>query len=71
MQDSSENLLSVAIEIRELLRLLAEPAIAQRDETPRASVRGIAGKKESKQSEGPSFKWMACDPRRKSHCQSE
>ena len=48
MRDSSEDLLSVAIEIRELLRLLAEPAIAQRDEKLRASVREIAGKSQSK-----------------------
>jgi CRP-like cAMP-binding protein len=50
MPDSSENLLSVAIEIRELLRLLAEPAIAQRDEKLRASAREIAGKSQPKRS---------------------
>src|ERR1035438_7280996 len=48
MRDSSEDLLSVAIEIRELLRLLAEPAIAQRDEKLRTSVREIAGRSQSK-----------------------
>jgi CRP-like cAMP-binding protein len=48
MGDNKEDLLSVAIEIRELLRLLAEPAIAQRDEKLRASVREIAGKSQSK-----------------------
>ena len=48
MQANSEDLLSVAIEIRELLRLLAEPAIAQRDEKLRASLRRIAGKSQSK-----------------------
>jgi DNA-binding MarR family transcriptional regulator len=48
MDDNSENLLSVAIEIRELLRLLAEPAIAQRDEKLRAGVREVAGKSHAK-----------------------
>ena len=48
MQGNTEDLLSVAIEIRDLLRLLAEPAIAQRDQNLRASVRSIAGKSQSK-----------------------
>jgi DNA-binding MarR family transcriptional regulator len=48
MPDSSESLLSVAIEIRELLRLLAEPAIAHRDEKLRAIVRNLAGKSQAK-----------------------
>ena len=48
MADNPESLLSVAIEIRELLRLLAEPAIAQRDEKLRTSVREIVGKSQLK-----------------------
>lgn len=49
MPDQGENLLDVAIEIRELLRLLAEPAIAQRDERLRAVLRQLVGKSALKQ----------------------
>jgi len=45
----SENLLSVAIEIRELLKLLAEPAIAQRDEKLRAVIKQTVGRSQAKQ----------------------
>ena len=44
MVDSSESLLAVAKEIRELLQLIAEPAIAQRDEKLRVSLLQIAGR---------------------------
>jgi hypothetical protein len=49
MYEQSENLLNVAIEIRELLKLLAEPAIAQRDEKSRTAIRQLAGKSATKQ----------------------
>ena len=48
MTDQPETLLSVALEIRELIRLMAEPAIAQRDEKPRSAIRLIVGKSEPK-----------------------
>ena len=48
MVDSSESLLAVAKEIRELLQLIAEPAIAQRDEKLRVSLLQIAGRSQSK-----------------------
>ena len=64
MQVSSEDLLSVAIEIRELLRLLAEPAIAQRDESfAQVCVRLP---ERANQSERPSSRWMAREARKKS-----
>jgi hypothetical protein len=46
--DQPETLLSVALEIRELIRLMAEPVIAQRDEKPRSAIRLIVGKSEAK-----------------------
>lgn len=49
MPENAESLLAVAVEIRELLKLIAEPAIAQRDEKLRAALRKIAGKSEAKQ----------------------
>jgi hypothetical protein len=49
MIEESENLLSVAIEIRELLKLVAEPAIAQRDEKLRGIIKQIVGKSLAKQ----------------------
>jgi hypothetical protein len=48
MLESTENLLAVAVEIRELLKLIAEPAIAERDEQLRVALRQIAGKSEAK-----------------------
>lgn len=44
MSDSNELLLQVVQEIRELLRLMAEPAIAQRDEKRRVELRQIVGR---------------------------
>jgi len=49
MSEQPEDLLGVAIQIRELLTLLAEPAIAQRDEKLRAVIRQTVGKSQSKQ----------------------
>ena len=49
MPDQGESLLNVAIEIRELLRLLAEPAIAPRDERLRAILRQLVGRSALKQ----------------------
>jgi hypothetical protein len=43
MGDHSEQLLQVMSEVRDLLRLIAEPAIAQRDKKLRISLRSIAG----------------------------
>jgi len=43
MSDQSEQMLQVLSEMRDLLRLIAEPAIAQRDKKLRASLRSIAG----------------------------
>jgi hypothetical protein len=48
MHDSTESILAVAIEIRELLQLLAEPAIAQRDDKLRVSLREIIGRSQAK-----------------------
>lgn len=43
MSDHSEKLLHVLSEMRDLLRLIAEPAIAQRDKRLRDTLRSIAG----------------------------
>jgi len=43
MTEESGQMLRVLIEMRDLLRLIAEPAIAERDKKRRASLRGIAG----------------------------
>jgi len=43
MSDSSAQMLQVLSEMRDLLRLLAEPAIAQRDKKLREMLRDIAG----------------------------
>lgn len=43
MSDHSEKLLHVMSEMRDLLRLIAEPAIAQRDKKLRDALRSIAG----------------------------
>ena len=48
MPDSLESLLVVAKEIRELLQLIAEPAIAQRDEKLRGTLQQIIGKSQAK-----------------------
>lgn len=43
MGDHSEQMLLVLSEMRDLLRLLAEPAIAQRDKKLREALRALAG----------------------------
>jgi len=43
MTDPSAQMLSVLSEMRDLLRLIAEPAIAERDKKIREALRGIAG----------------------------
>jgi hypothetical protein len=43
MSDHSERLLHVLSEMRDLLRLIAEPAIAQRDKKLRETLRGMVG----------------------------
>ena len=43
MSDQSEQMLQVLTEMRDLLRLLAEPAIAERDKRLRVELRSIAG----------------------------
>ncbi len=43
MSDHSAQMLQVLAEMRDLLRLIAEPAIAQRDKKLREALRGIAG----------------------------
>jgi len=43
MSDNSDQVLRVLAEMRDLLRLIAEPAIAQRDKKLRAALRDIAG----------------------------
>jgi len=43
MSDDSAQMLRVLAEMRDLLRLIAEPAIAQRDKKLREALRGIAG----------------------------
>ena len=47
MSDSTE-MLKVLAEMRDLLRLMAEPAIAERDKKLRETLRGIAGANTSK-----------------------
>jgi hypothetical protein len=48
MSDSSTQMLSVLTEMRDLLRLLAEPAIAERDKKLRETLRAIGGSGSSK-----------------------
>ena len=48
MSDHSEKLLHVLSEMRDLLRMIAEPAIAQRDKKLREALRSIAGSATSK-----------------------
>ena len=43
MNDQSDQMLQVLTEMRDLLRLMAEPAIAQRDKKLRGELRSIAG----------------------------
>lgn len=43
MSDRSDEMLNVLVEMRDLLRLIAEPAIAQRDKRLREALRTIAG----------------------------
>lgn len=43
MTEDSGQVLRVLTEMRDLLRLIAEPAIAERDKKRRASLRAIAG----------------------------
>lgn len=43
MSDDSTPMLQILAEMRDLLRLIAEPAIAQRDKKLREALRGIAG----------------------------
>jgi hypothetical protein len=43
MSDQSAQILHVLAEMRDLLRLIAEPAIAQRDKKLREALRGIVG----------------------------
>lgn len=43
MSDHSAQMLQVLAEMRDLLRLIAEPAIAQRDKKLREALRGIVG----------------------------
>jgi hypothetical protein len=43
MSDQSAQMLQVLAEMRDLLRLIAEPAIAQRDKKLRQTLRTIAG----------------------------
>jgi|WetSurMetagenome_2_1015567.scaffolds.fasta_scaffold205416_2 hypothetical protein len=43
MSDNSEQMLLVLTEMRDLMRLIAEPAIAQRDKKYREELRAIAG----------------------------
>ena len=43
MSDHSQQMLRVLFEMRDLLRLMAEPAIAQRDKKLREALRSIAG----------------------------
>lgn len=43
MSDDFEKMLHVMTEMRDLLRLMAEPAIAERDKKLRGALRGIAG----------------------------
>jgi hypothetical protein len=48
MTDKPDPMLLVLTDMRELLRLMAEPAIAERDKKRRATLRGIAGNSASK-----------------------
>jgi hypothetical protein len=48
MDDSSAKLLHAICEIRDLIRLLAEPAIAERDRKLRAELRRLVGKSPKK-----------------------
>jgi hypothetical protein len=48
MTDGSSQMLSVLVEMRDLLRLIAEPAIAERDKKIREVLRGIGGSATSK-----------------------
>lgn len=48
MSDHSAQMLSVLAEMRDLLRLIAEPAIAERDKKLREVLRGIGGNATSK-----------------------
>lgn len=48
MTDHSAQIFSVLSEMRDLLRLIAEPAIAERDKKHREMVRAIGGKAASK-----------------------
>jgi hypothetical protein len=43
MSDNSAQMLQVLAKMRDLLRLIAEPAIAQRDKKLREALRGVAG----------------------------
>lgn len=43
MSDQTAQMLQVLTEMRDLLRLMAEPAIAQRDKKLRGELRGLAG----------------------------
>jgi hypothetical protein len=43
MNDQSAQMLNVLTEMRDLLRLIAEPAVAQRDKKLREALRGMAG----------------------------
>ena len=43
MSDQSAQMLQVLAEMRDLLRLIAEPAIAQRDKKLREALRSVAG----------------------------
>jgi DNA-binding MarR family transcriptional regulator len=43
MSEHSEQILRVLDEMRDLLRLIAEPAIAERDKKFREALRGLAG----------------------------
>lgn len=48
MSDNSEQMLPVLVEMRDLLRLIAEPAIAERDKKLREVLRVIGGSATSK-----------------------
>lgn len=48
MTDQSAQMLSVLTEMRDLLRLMAEPAIAERDKKLREALRAIGGHATSK-----------------------
>src|SRR6478672_6704927 len=50
MSDPSAQMLEVLSEMRDLLRLIAEPAIAQRDKRLREALRSIAGSATGKKS---------------------